>query len=295
MAGRRERGEAVCASLQPRCPVSAADLPVSNISVDGAICLAFVASGCAHCIVHAPYCAWWTRKRVDVMTVSGQRQRCKGVGRVQLRVCNGDSVVVDVYVVDFKPLGFDFILGINGISALGGVTIFPSLVTRFGSTKREEPVCASATTMEEPVCTGATKMEEPVCAGASKMEEPVCTGATKMEEPVCMGATKMEEPVCTGATKMEEPVCAGATKMEEPACAGATKMEKPVCAGATKMEKTVCTGGDAIDIDELAFCISFDASGRAWTVPWKWSDAAESDALRNRVTEYSIPASARLS
>ena len=56
------------------------------------------------------------------MIVSGQRQRCESVGRVQLRVCNGDPVVVDVCVVDFKPLGFEFILGINGISALGGVT-----------------------------------------------------------------------------------------------------------------------------------------------------------------------------
>ena len=44
-AGKRERGEAVCASLQSRHPVSAAALPVTNISVDGAICLALVDSG----------------------------------------------------------------------------------------------------------------------------------------------------------------------------------------------------------------------------------------------------------
>ena len=52
------------------------------------------------------------------MTVSGQRQRCEGVGRVQFRVCDSDSVVVDVNIVDFKPLGAEFILGINGISAI---------------------------------------------------------------------------------------------------------------------------------------------------------------------------------
>ena len=129
---KRERGEAVSGSLQSRHPVSAAALPVTNISVDSAICLALIDSRCSHCIVHAPYCASWTRKSADVMTVSGQRQRCEGGGRVKLRVCNGSSVVVDVYVVDFKPLGFEFILGINGISALGGrVTILPSLATRF--------------------------------------------------------------------------------------------------------------------------------------------------------------------
>ena len=124
MSGKRERGEAVCASLQPRCHVSAAALPVTNISVYGAICLALFDTGCSHGIVHAPYCASWTIKRSDVMTVSGQRQHSEGVGRIQLRVCNGDSMVIGVYVVDFMPLGFEFILGINGISALGGVTIF---------------------------------------------------------------------------------------------------------------------------------------------------------------------------
>ena len=66
-------GEAVWDSLRPRCPVSAAALPITNISVEGVICLALVDSGCSHCIVHAPYCASCTRKRADVMTVSGQR------------------------------------------------------------------------------------------------------------------------------------------------------------------------------------------------------------------------------
>ena len=39
----------------PRCPVSAAALPVTNISVDDAVFLSLVDSGCSHCIVHAPY------------------------------------------------------------------------------------------------------------------------------------------------------------------------------------------------------------------------------------------------
>ena len=68
MSGKRERGEAVCASLQSPHPVSAAGLPVVKLSVDGAICRALVDSGCSHCIVHAPYCASWTRKRAEVMT-----------------------------------------------------------------------------------------------------------------------------------------------------------------------------------------------------------------------------------
>ena len=92
---------------------------------------------------------------------------------------------------------------------------------------------------------------------------------------------------------MEKPVYAYAvaTKVEKPVYAVATKAETPVCAIATKVEKPVC----AIEIDEPDFCVSFDASEKAWTVTWKWSDDAEHHALGNRVTEYSIPTSARLS
>ena len=68
-------------------------------------------------------------------------------------------------------------------------------------------------------------------------------------------------------------------------------MEKPIFAIATNVEKPVC----AIEIDEPDFCVSFDASEKAGTVAWKWSDDAEPHALRNRVTEYSIPTRARLS
>ncbi len=92
------------------------------------------------------------------------------------------------------------------------------------------------------------------------------------------------------ATKVEKPVYAVATKVERPFCAIATKVERPVCAIATKVEKPVC----AIEIDEPDLYASFDASEKAWTVTWKWSDDAAPDALRNRVTEYSTP-SARLS
>ena len=68
-------------------------------------------------------------------------------------------------------------------------------------------------------------------------------------------------------------------------------MERPVCAIATKVEKPVC----AIEIDEPDFCASFDASEKAWTVTWKWSDDAELHAMQNSVSECSIPTSARLS
>ena len=157
--------------------------------------------------------------------------------RTALRDCNGSSVMVDVYVVDFKPLGFEFIVGINGISALDGVTILPSLATRFGST----------ITDKQPVCTVATKLDKPVCAVATNLEKPVCVVATKVDKPVYAYAV---------ATKVEKPVYAIATKVERPVCAIATKVERPVCAIATKVEKPVC----AIEIDEPDICASLDSS-----------------------------------
>ena len=245
-----------------------------KLSVDGAICHALVDSGCSHCIVHAPYCASWTRKRADMMTMSGERQRCEGVGRVQLRVSNGDSVVVDVYVVDFKPLGFEFILGVNGISALGGVTISPSLAMHFGSAD-EKPTCAVAMQVEKIIGAGVTQAEKIVGAGVMQAEKTVGAGAIEID------------------AADEKPICAVATQVEKIVGAGVTQAEKIVGAGVTQAEKTV--GAGAIEIDEPDFCVLFDASEKAWTVTWKWSDDTEPDALRNRMTEYAIPTAARSS
>ena len=230
-----------------------------KLSVDGAICHALVDSGCSHCIVHAPYCAPWTRKGADVMTMSGERQPCEGVGRVQLRVYNGDSVVADVYVVDFKPLGFEFILGVNGISALGGMTISPSLAMHFGSAD----------------------------------EKPICAVATQVEKTVGAGVTQAEKTVGAGVTQAEKTVGAGVMQVEKMVGAGVTQAEKTVGAGVTRVDKTV--GAGAIEIDEPDFRVLFDASKKPWTVTWKWSDDAEPDALRNKVTEYAIPTAARSS
>jgi len=50
-----------------------------------------------------------------VVTVGGQKQCCEGVGRICLQVHEDKSVGVDALVVNFKPLGFECILGVNGI------------------------------------------------------------------------------------------------------------------------------------------------------------------------------------
>lgn len=99
-------------------------------------------SGCSCCIVYAPICKSWTRRKISVTTMSGEQQQCQGVGRVTLRTASGRETVVEAYVVDFKPLGLDFILGIPGIVALGGVTIRRPGEVRIG--EGPDIVCAAA-------------------------------------------------------------------------------------------------------------------------------------------------------
>jgi len=153
LSGKRSRGEVVCASLLPQLPVGAA-LPVAEICVDGVTRVALVDSDCSRCIIYKPCCASWERKSVSVLTVNGQKQHCEGVGRIRLQVHCSEVVEVDAFVVNFKPLGFECILEVNGIKSLGGVTITPSLGICFGPSPFQGAegglTCAAAMEIDEP-------------------------------------------------------------------------------------------------------------------------------------------------
>ena len=90
--------------------------------VDGTERDVLVDSGCSCSVIFAPRCESWERKRINLVTVSGEESACEGEGKVRVEAA-GRSAVVNVLVVSFKPMGVDFILGMNGITALGGVTI----------------------------------------------------------------------------------------------------------------------------------------------------------------------------
>jgi ribonuclease HI len=63
------------------------------------------------------------------------------VGSVDVRAGGGGDVSAQVFVVDFRPLGFDCILGMNAISALGGVTIIDPKTVIFRACNEE--ACAT--------------------------------------------------------------------------------------------------------------------------------------------------------
>ena len=114
------------------------------MSIDGVDCRVLIDSGCSCCLVYAPICKSWTERRISVTTMSGQQQRCRGTGRVTVRTANGVEAMVEALIVDFKPLGMDCILGMTGITALGGVTICPPDRAKFGANDSEALTCAAA-------------------------------------------------------------------------------------------------------------------------------------------------------
>lgn len=110
-------------------------LPSVRMLVDGRPCVALIDTGCSCCLVYKPLCKSWDPRAVSVVTMNGQNQSCVGVGSVDVCVCDsvGDVAKVDVCVIDFKPLGYDFVLGMNGIMSLGGLSIFSSGGVSLGS------------------------------------------------------------------------------------------------------------------------------------------------------------------
>ena len=115
-------------------------LPVTDVTVDGTRCRALVDSGCTENLVHAPVCRQWRRQRTAVTTMNGSPFHCSGVGTVCLSTMTGQTAEVNVLVLEEPPMGLDLVIGVPGISALGGVTVgSPSDVRFCGAACRSVP------------------------------------------------------------------------------------------------------------------------------------------------------------
>ena len=76
------------------------------------------------CLVHVSCCGSWERSSdAAIITTDGARHHCMGVSNVCLQAGTGPPRFVRVLVVSFRPLNFDFILGMNGVKAFGGARI----------------------------------------------------------------------------------------------------------------------------------------------------------------------------
>lgn len=115
------------------------------LSVEGVRRRVLVDTGCSRSIVHVSCCKAWTKGAVDMVTVSGEKWQCEGTGVVHLQLSSGASIDICVCVTTAKPLGFMVILGMDGITALGGVAVDAQNNVRFGIEKPE--ICAAADTV----------------------------------------------------------------------------------------------------------------------------------------------------
>lgn len=64
---------------------------------------------------------------------------------MHLQVSSGASANISVSVTASKPLGFTFILGMDGIKALGGVTVDAQGIVCFGGVQKA--ICAATDTV----------------------------------------------------------------------------------------------------------------------------------------------------
>ena len=94
-----------------------------RLRVDGRDCRVLIDTGSTDTIVYAPFCARWCPQRTEVTTISGGSLRCCGVGSVDVETPEGRRASLEALVVDQRPLGAEMVLGMSGISALGGVTV----------------------------------------------------------------------------------------------------------------------------------------------------------------------------
>ena len=85
-------------------------------------CRALVDSGCTDTLIYEGCCDRWVPRSVAMTTVNGGTLRCSGVADVAIE-CQGKRVMLAALVVPNRPLGMDLVLGMSGITALGGVSL----------------------------------------------------------------------------------------------------------------------------------------------------------------------------
>ncbi|KFD62504.1 hypothetical protein M514_25354 [Trichuris suis] len=91
-----------------------------------------VDTGCSKCVAYASCCRGGRRACSSLTTVDGKEFRCEGTGLIRLQPAGRDPIEVEAIVTETELLRFDFILGMNGITALGGVTVVSQRRVQFG-------------------------------------------------------------------------------------------------------------------------------------------------------------------
>ena len=134
-------------------------LLVANIYINGTQCLAIGDTGCSRMFVDTDRCWSLRRAVVDIMTIGGMSHSCCGVGMVIVATEGGNSAKISILEVRGKPLGYDLLLGIDAIRALGGVAVWPSGQIQIGGSL--VPKCAAITINKPTSLLHSTSRAEP--------------------------------------------------------------------------------------------------------------------------------------
>ena len=122
-----------------------AALPSALVSVGGVQRRVLVDTGYSRNIAHVSCCKQWSMDTISIITVNGEEWQCEGTGLVRLQLGGGAAADVRVCVTATRPLGYTFILGMDSIKALEGVTVDAQGEVRFNSDRSE--MCAAADTV----------------------------------------------------------------------------------------------------------------------------------------------------
>ena len=114
-----------------------------KLLVDGRPRRVLLDTGCTDNIVYAPFCAQWQQKTTNIKTISGDYFQCVGVGNMTVETSTGQRAQVHTLVMNEPPLGVDAVLGIAGVTALGGVVVKSPTDVQFCGNER---VCGATST-----------------------------------------------------------------------------------------------------------------------------------------------------
>ena len=136
---------AIFASFQS---VNAA-LSVISMQVYGVRYSALVDTGCFRSIITANRCRDRSRRHVESRTIDGMSHVCWGVGVVSICTVEGNSAEFNWLEVHKKPTGYDLLIGIDVIRALGSIEITSTVEVQLG---RKYESCAAITIEEVDFC-----------------------------------------------------------------------------------------------------------------------------------------------
>ena len=90
-----------------------------------------------------------------VTTISGSVLECCGIGSVVVEASSDQRAALQTVVVNRRPLEVDMVIGVGGISALGGVTVLSPTEVRFCGAVSRVPLSVDAPDFS--VCFDATE------------------------------------------------------------------------------------------------------------------------------------------